>query len=69
MLLGAWAQAAVASDFLITTWRTEDGLPHSGVNSIVQTRDGYLWIGTYVGDGQRVGAAQRAHALAEWVSG
>ena len=31
------------------TWRTEEGLTHSGVNSIVQTRDGYLWIGTYVG--------------------
>ena len=41
--------AAASPDFLVTNWRTEDGLPHSSVNSLVQTRDGYLWIGTYVG--------------------
>src|SRR5688572_28898602 len=52
---GAWAALLVgwvparASDFLITNWRTEDGLPHSSVNCIVQSRDGYLWIGTFVG--------------------
>lgn len=27
----------------------EDGLPPSGVNAVVQTRDGYLWIGTFGG--------------------
>src|ERR1043166_6683813 len=39
----------MASEFLHTTWQTEDGLPHSAVNSIMQTRDGYLWLGTFVG--------------------
>lgn len=37
------------SDFLVTNWRNEDGLPHSIINAVIQTRDGYLWIGTYVG--------------------
>ncbi|WP_189644806.1 ligand-binding sensor domain-containing protein [Luteimonas gilva] len=27
----------------------EDGLPPSGVNAVVQSRDGYLWIGTFGG--------------------
>src|ERR1051326_3861547 len=48
-LCGAWGQAVRGSDFLSTTWRTEEGLPHSSINSITQTRDGYLWLGTYVG--------------------
>jgi signal transduction histidine kinase/ligand-binding sensor domain-containing protein len=38
-----------ASPFLATTWRTEEGLPHSSINSIVQSHDGYLWLGTFVG--------------------
>jgi ligand-binding sensor domain-containing protein/two-component sensor histidine kinase len=28
---------------------TEDGLPQNSVTAILQTRDGYLWIGTYNG--------------------
>ncbi|NBC16673.1 MAG: response regulator [Bacteroidetes bacterium] len=31
------------------TWRTEDGLPHNSVAALVQTRDGYLWLGTAAG--------------------
>lgn len=46
---GARPISANPVDYLATTWRTEEGLPHSAVNSIVQTRDGYLWIGTFVG--------------------
>src|SRR5260370_14905308 len=30
-------------------WRAEDGLPQNTVQAIVQTRDGYLWIGTEEG--------------------
>lgn len=48
-LIGTPAAIPATSDFLITNWRTEDGFPHSSVNSLAQTRDGYLWIGTYVG--------------------
>lgn len=38
-----------ADDFLIKKWTTEDGLPQNTVTSIVQTRDGYMWIGTFGG--------------------
>src|SRR6185503_6375074 len=30
-------------------WLTENGLPQNTVQSIVQTHDGYLWIGTQEG--------------------
>ncbi len=30
-------------------WQVEQGLPQNKVTSVVQTRDGYLWIGTYSG--------------------
>jgi ligand-binding sensor domain-containing protein/signal transduction histidine kinase len=31
------------------SWNTENGLPDNAVTAVVQTRDGYLWIGTYGG--------------------
>lgn len=31
------------------TWRTEDGLPQNSVQTILQTSDGYLWLGTQEG--------------------
>ena len=38
-------------------WTTEDGLPQNSASALVQTRDGYLWVGTYQGlarfDGSR----------------
>ena len=33
----------------IDTWTTEQGLPQNSVRSIVQTKDGYLWLGTFGG--------------------
>jgi hypothetical protein len=30
-------------------WNTAEGLPQSSVESMVQTRDGYLWLGTQEG--------------------
>ena len=30
-------------------WQDEDGLPQSSVNTVIQTRDGYIWAGTYEG--------------------
>jgi signal transduction histidine kinase/ligand-binding sensor domain-containing protein/CheY-like chemotaxis protein len=30
-------------------WETDDGLPQNSILDIVQTRDGYLWMGTYEG--------------------
>lgn len=32
-----------------TTFTVEDGLPDNVVNAILQSRDGFLWIGTYAG--------------------
>lgn len=28
------------------SWQTDDGLPHTAVQAIAQTLDGYLWVGT-----------------------
>jgi ligand-binding sensor domain-containing protein len=35
--------------YLIDTWETEDGLPENSATAMVQTRDGYLWFGTFNG--------------------
>jgi ligand-binding sensor domain-containing protein/signal transduction histidine kinase len=37
------------ADYVVDFWRTEQGLPHNTVNAILQTRDGYLWLGTASG--------------------
>ena len=37
------------AEFLIKKWTTEDGLPQNTVTSIVQTSDGYIWLGTFGG--------------------
>jgi ligand-binding sensor domain-containing protein/signal transduction histidine kinase len=48
-----WTHAAMALDpqrslehFGHQAWRTDSGLPQNTVHSILQTRDGYLWLGT-----------------------
>src|SRR5258707_9145606 len=33
-------------DFVVRTWAKTDGLPDDSVTTILQTRDGYLWVGT-----------------------
>ena len=44
------------TQFRYEAWNTRDGLPQSSVEALLQTRDGYLWIGTQEGlarfDGQ-----------------
>jgi signal transduction histidine kinase/ligand-binding sensor domain-containing protein len=35
--------------YLHRTWTTENGLPQNSITSIVQTQDGYLWLGTFGG--------------------
>lgn len=34
------------TQYRIDTWQTEQGLPLNTVQSLLQTRDGYLWVGT-----------------------
>jgi len=45
--LGAVEEPAPAYFFQV--WGTDDGLPQSSVAALVQTQDGYLWLGTYGG--------------------
>lgn len=35
--------------YSMRVWQTDDGLPDNTVTAVVQTHDGYLWIGTYGG--------------------
>ncbi len=37
------------SQYPIDWWGTDNGLPQRSVHSILQTRDGYLWVGTQEG--------------------
>lgn len=45
----AVASKLTAADYLVKTWRTDDGLPDTTVTCVQQTHDGYLWLGTPVG--------------------
>lgn len=40
------ADFAFGSPFLHRAWQTDQGLPHDSVVAILQTSDGYLWVGT-----------------------
>lgn len=46
---GAGNGALPATPYFFQTWSTDEGLPQSSVSAIVQTREGYLWLGTYGG--------------------
>jgi ligand-binding sensor domain-containing protein len=37
------------SQYNCQTWGRQNGLPVSGIRSIAQTKDGYLWMGTAIG--------------------
>jgi signal transduction histidine kinase/ligand-binding sensor domain-containing protein len=54
---GRSAVTSLANGYSLRVWQTEDGLPENLVTSVVQTKDGYLWFGTYSGltrfDGER----------------
>jgi len=36
-------------DFLVAKWTTSQGLPQNTVTSILQAKDGYIWLGTFGG--------------------
>lgn len=46
-------------------WQTEQGLPQNSVNSLIQTKEGYLWLGTQEGivrfDGARFLVFDKKH--------
>ncbi|MBI3195020.1 MAG: hypothetical protein HYZ34_11240, partial [Ignavibacteriae bacterium] len=43
------SQESKTSEYNIDTWGIEEGLPQSSVNAILQTRDGFIWLGTFGG--------------------
>jgi ligand-binding sensor domain-containing protein len=49
LLAGGGRLGAVAltdSPYTVESWSTEEGLPQSSVLAVIQTHDGYLWLGT-----------------------
>lgn len=36
----------IRSDFIYKNWTVRNGLPVNSISSVVQTKDGYLWLGT-----------------------
>jgi ligand-binding sensor domain-containing protein/signal transduction histidine kinase len=59
---------SLAHDYGRRIWRVQDGLPQNRIQSITQTPDGYLWIGTSGGlvrfDGVRFSVFDRSNAPA-----
>jgi ligand-binding sensor domain-containing protein len=46
----AYRRQVPMADFVQDVWDVgENGLPHPGVTSVVQTRDGYIWVATFGG--------------------
>jgi signal transduction histidine kinase/ligand-binding sensor domain-containing protein len=43
------ADTITSSHYLARAWQAEEGLPQNKVTAVVQTHDGYLWVGTYSG--------------------
>jgi signal transduction histidine kinase/ligand-binding sensor domain-containing protein len=52
-LAGAIASGAAAESnlppYVVRTWSTDDGLPQNAVTAVLQSKDGYIWAGTYSG--------------------
>lgn len=42
-------QIIAVAQYQVVTWTAENGLPQKSVFSIIQTRDGYLWLTTFDG--------------------
>jgi ligand-binding sensor domain-containing protein/signal transduction histidine kinase len=60
--------AKALTQYNLDVWTTADALPQNSVTAVVQTRDGYLWLGTYGGlarfDGVRFGVFDSANTPA-----
>jgi signal transduction histidine kinase/ligand-binding sensor domain-containing protein len=50
-LIGQAADAPTQpqAELMVKAWSVAEGLPHTSVTALAQTRDGYLWIGTLAG--------------------
>src|SRR5262245_51483027 len=48
-MLGRATAASPSSGYVVERWTVEDGLLNNAPTSVIQTRDGYLWIATWAG--------------------
>lgn len=46
LILALFVSPVVGGEYVVRNWNTADGLPDSIVRAVVQTPDGYLWVGT-----------------------
>lgn len=64
--LANWKASVEAEYHLAETWQMKDGLPSDRIRAVLQTRDGYIWIGTPEGlvrfDGVRFRVYNRANS-------
>jgi ligand-binding sensor domain-containing protein len=44
-----WGSTAAHAQYQVESWTTDNGLPQNTIQSILQTRDGYLWLTTQDG--------------------
>ena len=44
-----FSQTTSSTQYRFDSWTTDNGLPQASVNSILQTRDGFLWLTTFGG--------------------
>lgn len=42
-------EIAISGSHIIRSWQAENGLPQNTVTAVLQSHDGYLWVGTYNG--------------------
>jgi ligand-binding sensor domain-containing protein len=45
----AAGQSPASRAYVVERWRADDGLPNNALTSVIQTRDGYLWVATWAG--------------------
>jgi len=57
--------ARAAGDLVFRSWGTQEGMPQNSVNAVVQSRDGYLWLGTHEGLARFDGVRFRLFGLRE----
>ena len=59
--------ARTLTQYVHRIWQVQQGLPQASIYAIVQTRDGYLWLGTETGlvkfDGVRFTAVEQLHGV------
>jgi ligand-binding sensor domain-containing protein len=72
-MVGAGAATNNSSAWVARVWQSEDGLPNNVVAGLVQTPDGYLWLGYPSGlarfDGVRFQEFSLSNFVWQWTGG